>query len=58
MVETKMYAIRIDLVSEDKSLTSGRILCDCAASSTVHFFFSHPPIDPLRSLLSERSVES
>ena len=57
MIETKMWAIRIDLVSEDKSLTSGRILCDCAASSTVHFFFSYPRIHLLRSLLSERSAE-
>ena len=35
MIETKIGAIRIDLVSEDKSLTSGRILCDCVASLIV-----------------------
>jgi hypothetical protein len=40
MIETKMFVIRIDPVSEDKSLTAGRVLCDCVASSTFHFFIS------------------
>jgi hypothetical protein len=56
MIETKIPAIRIDLDSEDKSLTSGRILCDCVALSIVYSCFL-PPIHPLRSRLPEPLVE-
>jgi hypothetical protein len=40
MIETNMCVIRIDLVSEDKSLTAGRIVCECVAFSIFQFFFS------------------
>ena len=53
-----MTAIRIDLVSEARSLTSGRILCDCADFFISRFFFSYSFIHRLRSPLLERSVES
>jgi hypothetical protein len=58
MIETKMCAIRIDLISEDNSLTSGRIHCDCVAFFIVHFFSYLQFRYPLRSPRSERSVES
>jgi len=39
VVETKLVTFRIDLFSEEKSLTLGRVLCDCAVSVAVFFSY-------------------